>query len=736
MSAPSKPLDIRSPRSVADQLSAPGSPGHLAVGTPTGRTARLGTPSTPPIANIPLRGGDGSPGLPASFGSRSFTIRPRTPLTGGASTPANGTGESPAGARMPLDDVTDEEMVRVLRRHLVPRRAVDVDDSVSVNGSRRASDSLASSVRNGTTGSNGAQPSPSIPQQDELEPFPIPYDAPGGDITHSIYKWQADQRRQAVRPRAASLIAPAAAPPHPALEHIHKPGGFRRDYVIRRANEQGFDEPVVSNNFIEFLYLFGHFAGEDLEEDEEEEDDAALLGQEEGIAGPTGVARTTLAQLEESSETAPLLPREASKRSISRARRSRRASVGPHGDATVTQAVLMLMKSFIGTGVLFLGKAFFNGGILFSTLMLVGIALISLYSFLLLLKAKTVVRGSFGDIGGKLYGPWMRYAILTSIAVSQLGFVSAYTIFISENLRAFVLAVTNCVHSFPVQYFILLQLILLLPLVLVRNIAKLSSAALVADVFILAGLLYIFGSEFAIIADRGIAKVELFNPKDFPLLIGTAVFSFEGVGLVIPISDSMREPRKFPAVLTAVMLFLIVLFGGAGVLAYLTFGSEIQTLVITNLDTDKKLVQIVQFLYSVAILLSVPLQLFPAIRIMENGLFTRSGKGDLKVKWQKNIFRFFIAAVTALVSWAGASDLDKFVSLVGSFACVPLCYVYPAMLHYRACARTRKAKIADILLMIFGTAAAIYTTLQTIKLILAPSEGVPSSGRCDAAPSP
>ena len=38
-------------------------------------------------------------------------------------------------------------------------------------------------------------------------------------------------------------------------------------------------------------------------------------------------------------------------------------------------------------------------------------------------------------MGGALYGPYMRTAILTSIVVSQLGFVSAYTIFVAENLK-------------------------------------------------------------------------------------------------------------------------------------------------------------------------------------------------------------------------------------------------------------------------------------------------------------
>jgi len=200
----------------------------------------------------------------------------------------------------------------------------------------------------------------------------------------------------------------------------------------------------------------------------------------------------------------------------------------------------------------------------------------------------------------------------------------------------------------------------------------------------------------------------------------------------------MREPHKFPAALTGVMVFLVILFGGAGALAYLTFGSEIQTVVLVNLDSSSRMVQTVQFFYAIAILLSVPLQLFPAVRILENGIFTNaSGKSDPTVKWQKNIFRISMVLFCSLVSWAGAADLDKFVAFVGSFAwcvifhflpgegrlitsmiSVPLCYVYPAMLHLKAVARTRRQKISDWALIVFGLVAAAYTTIQTIKVRL------------------
>ncbi len=50
------------------------------------------------------------------------------------------------------------------------------------------------------------------------------------------------------------------------------------------------------------------------------------------------------------------------------------------------------------------------------------------------------------------------------------------------------------------------------------------------------------------------------------------------------------------------------------------------------------------------------------------------------------------------------------------FYSVPLCYVYPAMLHYKAAAHTRTEKLKDIAMMVFGMVAAIYTTIQTVRV--------------------
>lgn len=631
-----------------------------------------------------------------------------------------------------LADVPDEEKARVLRRHLVSAdergasSPTPMGQSPAGSGVNMGSTPTTAEFEDvpGESGINGYGSIDAHPR-DDSDQFPIPYDAPGGDVTHDLYKWQHDHRTRPVRSASFSHVPvdrETILDPH--LARIKEPGGFRRSFLANRAQEQGLEAPTMVRNVVDFLYLYGHFAGEDLNEDEdvlEEDEEAAAYARRQFPA--EGEEAEQIARR----ERAPLLG--STRRSMSRHRRTK--SGHNQGTASITQAVLMLLKGFVGTGILFMGKAFFNGGILFSSIVMLAIAGISLWSFLLLVQAYMKVPGSFGDIGGELYGNNMRLIILTSITVSQIGFVAAYSIFIAENLQAFIMAVSNCRTFIPVKYLIFAQLIVFMPLSMIRNLAKLSGTALIADAFILIGIIYIGGNEISVLSKNGIADVALFNKQSFPLLIGTAVFAFEGIGLVIPITESMREPQKFPRVLSGVMFCVAILFAGAGVMSYATYGSDIQTVVIVNLPQDDKFVQAVQFLYSVAILLSSPLQLFPAVRIMENGLFSKSGKHNPSVKWQKNVFRACTVVFCSLLSWAGSSELDKFVALIGSFACIPLCFIYPPMLHLKACARTPKARIMDWMLIVFGTIVGAYTTVQTLRSLFIPRAEGPKFGACE-----
>lgn len=688
-------------------------------GTPSVR--QVPTPNQPSTeSHTPLAGAEGPSSIPGPGQSALATalegtlgrspprfgtppVRPLSPTAAGAALHGSGpqttygSFESRSGKILPRrTSGAPSEDPKVVKRHLVQPTNTE---SAAENGHDRSSLSHRASTVNFPN--NGLETLTTGIGEDEFSSLQLQ----GGDMTREVYRWaeEADPDAQGVgrAKRSKSWHIPRPGPESEGLDAntIKKPGGFRRDYLRRQApdpddnsrvahndSESGEDlshagrQPkILTKSFYEFLSVYGHFAGEELEEDDEDNYFTTGLyiqtNRDSGESDPGD---------RESGEGSALLTPGTPGR-----RKAKLKEKGATGNNSPTGAALLLLKSFVGTGVLFLPRAYLNGGMLFSNLVLLGVAALSYYCFILLVNTRLKVPGSFGDMGGIIYGSWMRRLILSSVALSQVGFVSAYIVFTSQSMQAFIMAVSNCRTWIDIKYMVLMQLIIFLPLSLIRDIAKLGGTAFVADAFILLGLIYIGYYDIWTLHIEGISDIAMLNRQDWTLFIGTAIFTFEGVGLIIPIQESMKQPSKFPPVLAGVMILITLVFTVMGALSYAAFGSATKTVVLLNLPQDSHFVNAVQLLYSLAILLSTPLQLFPAIRILENGLFSHSGKFNRYIKWKKNIFRFFLVVVCAVIAYAGAHDLDKFVALVGSFACVPLVYVYPVCLRVASATSTK-----------------------------------------------
>ncbi|KAI8631811.1 transmembrane amino acid transporter protein-domain-containing protein [Xylariaceae sp. FL1651] len=517
----------------------------------------------------------------------------------------------------------------------------------------------------------------------------------GGDIHRDIFKAAS---RAKMHKRAATFHHPqhGVTSEDDDLEGLTvneqlAPGGFRRAYLLQKQKDEIWASRIpITRNFVEFLDLYGSFAGEDLEDS----DDEAVTSDEEGQG-----------EGELPSERRPLLGR----------RRSSRAALRS-ATASTSKTFFTLLKAFIGTGIMFLPKAFDNGGILFSTVTMVVVSALTMLAFHQLLACKTLHGGGYGDIGEAVAGPRMRNLILTSITLSQLGFVCSGIVFVAENLKTFFEAVTHGHSPISTTMLILIQVIVLVPMSFIRNIAKLGPVALLADVFILIGVSYIYYYDIAHIASEGInPTVVLFNPSKYTLMIGSAIFTFEGIGLILPIQSSMAKPERFEWLLGTIMILITIIFTAVGALCYATFGEDTSIEIINNYPQTSKFVNAVQFLYSLAVLAGNPVQLFPALRILEGKIFgSRSGKKSLGTKWKKNAFRSFLVLICGCVAILGAGNLDKFVALIGSFACIPLVYIYPAFLHYKSIAKSGPAKVGDLVFIVVGVVAMVYTTAVTI----------------------
>ncbi|KAF2702941.1 amino acid transporter-like protein [Pleomassaria siparia CBS 279.74] len=685
----------------------------------------LSLPARESALSSALRESFSGRGSPPRFGTPP--IQAPSPESEAAPTRASPSnyGSFDGRGRSPVAPYEDPE---IIRRHLVGPNKPSISNLSGQYGSpARSQRGVVGQEESHSRGRRG-----SIGSDDEFNSLQLQ----GGDITRQIYRWteqQEAEERQKVK-RSQSFHASRPRPDDHVLDidTIKQPGGFRRNYLRRAAASPSpapgpsnygaagpsrTQPPVFTSNFLEFLTLYGHFAGESLEEDDE------VLGPDEYFSSDAFDSgdHTEDEDREYGESSALLTPGK---------RRKRRAK--QEGKASPTGAALLLLKSFVGTGVLFLPRAFLNGGMVFSNIVLLGVAGLSYYCFVLLVSTRLAVQHSFGDMGYHLYGNWMRNLVNFSLVLSQIGFSSAYIVFVSENLQAFVLAVTDCKTLIDIKYMILMQMVIFLPLSLYRNINNIQKLALVADVFILLGLVYLYYFDIlTIVGQGGISDIKSFNKESWTLFIGTAIFTFEGIGLIIPIQSGMKNPKKFPNVLGLVMIIITVVFISMGALSYAAFGSQTKTVVILNMPQDNKFVNAVQFIYSLAILLSTPLQIYPAIEITSQQLFSRTGKYNPYIKWKKNFFRFFMVMICAMLAWAGANDLDKFVSLVGSFACIPLVYIYPPMLHYRAVARTTALRALDVALCVLGFVGMAYTTTLTVSSWVNGDAGK-APGYCDS----
>lgn len=535
---------------------------------------------------------------------------------------------------------------------------------------------------------------------------------------------------------------------------INVVGGFRRDFLVQKYRQQHQRPPTfLAENFLQFLLLYGHFAGEEFDDDDDGADGASGAGGgAPGASGATGDGDDN-SVFDDTDETlallAPPLPAGVPQFTPSH-QRMQSYSGGRHpapgalaalagaralalARALVAKTYFLVFKLLVGLGVLFLPRAFYNGGLGFLIVTLTLFGIVTSFCYMVLIGAKRATGlALFGELAYLTYGAPLKWCVTALIVVLQVGFVGTYLLFTLENMGEFLRQHMGDTAPGALAIFAA-QFVILVPLVLIRNIAKLSVVLMVLLACIVVGLVIITYFCCAQLVDHGLGpNIQQFNPHSWTMLVGVAVTAFEGIGLILPIELAMALPERFPEVLAVLMLLITALFVGVGTLGYTAFGDQVALIIILNLPGGNVFVQLIMVLYSVAVVLTAPLQLFPAIRIGElllfhprrnqvtGRLYTPLGKRDPQVKWRKNVFRVVVLVAVCVVAYANADNIDKFVSINGCFACIPLVYIYPPLIHIRTINKQNRPKTwvyyCDWIVVTLGVLVMVYSAYQIFFL--------------------
>lgn len=258
------------------------------------------------------------------------------------------------------------------------------------------------------------------------------------------------------------------------------------------------------------------------------------------------------------------------------------------------ETFLHVIKANIGTGLLGLPVAVFNAGIVVGPVCLVLMAIIAVHCMHLLVKSsrtwcrlKAKSSMSFGEVAEecvKLYYPgkgWIgRLVINIFLSITQLGFCCIYILFVGRNLQQVFAHTTS--FNVNINIWILIILPYFIALSFIKNLDTLSWLSLTSNIFMATGVVCIFYHIFT----------NLHNPMDlpdfagiqkFPLFFGVAVYAYEGIGLILPLENEMKNPAHFPRILNLSMIIVTFLYISMGLLGYMMCTDNCQGSITLNL---------------------------------------------------------------------------------------------------------------------------------------------------------
>ena len=242
-----------------------------------------------------------------------------------------------------------------------------------------------------------------------------------------------------------------------------------------------------------------------------------------------------------------------------------------------------------------------------------------------------------------------------------------------------------------------------------RKIEKFSFTYFLADMLILLTVIVIFVYASLHVKDHGWGQeVPLFNSSTWLTMIGSAVTSFEGIGVVIPLLEVTEKPELFPRILTLVMLTVLIMYSIFGVFNLFVYGDLLNdTPLITSLLDQGWVVYVIKICFAINVIFTQTLMIFPANIILEQYLFRGMPKSR-KRQWLKNLTRTILFVLATIACLALGDKLDKFLSLVGSAAATPISFTIPCFYHYALCKPTTRGKVIDISIIVLSFVILIF----------------------------
>jgi solute carrier family 36 (proton-coupled amino acid transporter) len=395
----------------------------------------------------------------------------------------------------------------------------------------------------------------------------------------------------------------------------------------------------------------------------------------------------------------------------------------PESLANDFRTVLNVIKANSGSGVLSLPYGFLMGGLVASPILLLIVGTFSVYCSILLVQCRNRLRdkqaNSYGLITREVYGLPGIIFVEFFLLLTQVGVCVAFVVFIASNLA-------NILGYFPFEIYCLLLFIPCWLLSCIRTWRMLAPISAAASLCTLSGVLLIAVYDMYLIYDRrGIAEpIEAVSISTMFIFIGIAVYTFEGIALVLPIENSMKKPSHFNWLFSSVIGAIFLAYAFFGTLCYAAIGPDIQEVITLNLPPDSLIGYTIALLLCGSLLGTYPASMFPTSEITERLIFSAKfwNKSDMHGTfryWLQNAWRAALVLLTLVLAAFIGEQFGVLVSLIGSMGSAVLSFVLPCALHLKLFWKETSPplKIMHAALCLVGCLVSIFGTIYSVYTI-------------------
>lgn len=382
--------------------------------------------------------------------------------------------------------------------------------------------------------------------------------------------------------------------------------------------------------------------------------------------------------------------------------------------------------AIVGAGVLGLPYTFMRTGWITSLIMILAVACLTYYCMMLLIYTRRKLESSqgftkiasFGDLGFTVCGPVGRFAVDAMIVLSQAGFCVGYLIFISNTLANLfnsspltahlnlTSATTTNIWGISAKSFYIWGCFpFQLGLNSIPTLTLLAPLSIFADIVDLGAMAVVLVEEVVIFMNRWPVLQAFGSVSMFFYGLGVAVYSFEGIGMALPLEAEMKDKSKFGKILGLTMLFIAFMYGSFGAFGYFAFGENTKDIITANLGKGW-VSTLVQLGLCVNLFFTLPLMMNPVYEVIERRFW--DGSYCLWLRW---ILVLVVSLVALLVP-----NFADFLSLVGSSTCCALGFVLPSLFHYLVYKEEMgwKGTFLDVAIMVLGVFLGISGTWYSL----------------------